>query len=275
MRELGYVEGKNLLIEWRFADGRMERLPQLAAELVRLRVDAIGTVGPQAASAAQKATSTIPIVMLTTSVDPVRAGLVKSLSRPEGNITGFANLAADISAKLLQMLLSIVPNLKRVAVLLNATNPGHSAILKNIQSAAQTAGVAVTPTQAQNLREIDAAFVLMAQQGCGAVIVALDGIFFEQRQQIADLAAKNRIASIATFAEYVQDGGLISYGQNLAEHYRRGAIYIDKILKGATPGSLPVEQSIKLELVINRKTARTLGLKVPESLMISADKVIE
>ena len=132
----------------------MERLPQLAAELVRLRVDAIGTVGPQAASAAQKATSTIPIVMLTTSVDPVRAGLVKSLSRPEGNITGFANLAADISAKLLQMLLSIVPNLKRVAVLLNATNPGHSAILKNIQSAAQTAGVAVTPTQAQNLREM-------------------------------------------------------------------------------------------------------------------------
>ena len=205
----------------------------------------------------------------------MRAGLVKSLSRPEGNITGFANLAADISAKLLQMLLSIVPNLKRVAVLLNPTNPGHSAILKNIQSTAQTAGVAVTPTQAQNLREIDAAFVLMAQKACGAVIVALDGIFFQQRQQIADLAAKNRIASIATFAEYVQDGGLISYGQNLSEHYRRGAIYVDKILKGATPGSLPVEQSIKLELVINRKTARMLGLALPESLMISADKVIE
>ena len=275
MRELGYVEGKNLVIEWRLADGKVERLPELAAELVRLKVDVIGTSGPQAASAAQKATATIPIVMLTISVDPVREGLVKSLARPEGNITGLANLSGDLSPKLLEMLLSVVPRLSRVAVLLNPTNPGHSAVLKDIQSAAQKFGVSIAPVQAQTPAEIGAAFSTMTKENSEAVIVSLDGIFVQQRRQIADLAAKNRIPSISTFIEYVQDGGLISYGPNLADQYRRGASYVDKILKGAKPGDLPVEQATKFELFINRKTAKVLGLTIPQTLLISADKVIE
>jgi putative ABC transport system substrate-binding protein len=274
MRELGYVEGRNLVIEWRFADGNFERLAELAAELVRLNVDVIGSVGPQATSAAQKATRTIPIVMLTVSVDPVRAGFIKSFARPEGNITGFANLTGDISPKLLEMLLAIAPRLSRVGLLLNPTNAGHAGVLKDIQSAAQTVGVKIVPAQARTPQEIAAALSKIARENTSALIIALDGIFVQQRRQIAELAAKNRLASIATFSEYVQDGGLLSYGPNLADQYRRGAGYVVKILKGAKPGDLPVEQATKFELVINRNTAKALGLAIPQTLLISADKVL-
>jgi len=274
MRELGYVEGKNLVIEWRSAEGKSERLPSLAAELVQLKVDVIVAPGPQATSAVQKATATIPIVMVI-SIDPVGAGFVKSLARPGGNITGLSNLSSDLSPKHLEMLLSMVPKLARVAVLLNPTNSGLATVLKNVQTAAQKANVKVLPVEARTPQEIETAFSVMTKENVRAIIVGLDPIFIQQRRQIAELAAKNRLPSITTFREYVEDGGLMSYGQNLADQFRQLAVFVDKILRGAKPGDLPVEQSTKFDMVINRKTAKALGITIPQSLMMSADKVIE
>ncbi len=273
MRELGYVEGKNLVIEWRFADGEYERLPGLAAELVRLKVDVIVAVGPSV-NDAQKATTTIPIVIVT-NIDPVAAGLVRSLARPGGNITGTSNLSGDISPKHLEILLTIAPRLSRVAVLTNPANPAHAAMIKNVQAAAQKANVKVLPVEARTPQEIENAFSRMAKENIGAIIVGIDSLFIEQRRQIAELAVKNRISSIAPYREYVEDGGLISYGQNLAEQFRSCAVFVDKILKGAKPGDLPVEQSMTFDLVINRKTARALGITIPQSLLFRADRVIE
>ena len=274
MRELGYVEGKNLVIEWRFADGQYERLPGLVAELVRLKVDVIVAAGPPVVVAAQKATTTIPIVIVT-GIDPVAAGFVKSLAHPGGNITGISNLSGEVSPKHLEMLLTMVPRLARVAVMVNPANPAHASMLKSVQAAAQKATVKILPVEARTPQEIETAFSVMTKENAGAIIVGLDPFFNQQRRQFVELAAKNRLPSIATFREYVEDGGLMSYGQNLAEQYRSATVLVDKILKGAKPGDLPVEQSTKLELVINRKTAKTLGLKIPNSLLISADKVIE
>ncbi len=274
MRELGYVEGKNLAIEWRFADGDYERLPRLAAELVRLKVDVVVAAGPPTVVAAQKAITTIPIVM-TTSVDPVAAGFVKSLARPGGNITGISNLSGDFGPKHLEMMLSIAPKLSRVAVLVNSANPNHAAMTKSVQTAAQKVNVKVFPVEARTLQEIENAFSRMARENIRAIIVGLDALFIQQRRPIAELAVKGRISSIATFREYAEDGGPISYGQNQAEQFRGAAVLVDKILKGAKPGDLPVEQSTKFDLVINRKTARTLGLAIPQELLLRADKVIE
>lgn len=274
MRELGYVEGNNLVIEWRFADGDYERLPGLAAELVRLQVDVIVAAGSPATVPVQKATTTIPIVMLT-SIDPVAAGLVKSLARPGGNLTGISSLGGDISPKHLEMLLTISPRLSRVAVLVNPANPNHAAMLKNVQTAAQKANVKVLPVEARTPQEIENAFSRIAKENIRAIIVELDSLFIQQRRQIAGLAVKSRMSSIATFREYVEEGGLISYGDNQADQFRNAAVVVDKILKGARPGDLPVEQSTKFDLVINRKTAKTIGITVPESVLFRADKVIE
>ena len=274
MRELGYVEGKNLVIEWRFADGKYELLPGLAAELVKMKVDVIVAAGPPPTSAAQKATTTIPIVIVT-GIDPVDAGFVKSLARPGGNITGISNLSGEVSPKHLEMLLSMVPKLSRVAVLVNPANPAHATMLKNVQAAAQKANVKVLPVEARTPQEIETAFSVMTKENAGAIIVGLDPVFIQQRRQIAELAAKNRLPSISTRREYVEAGGLMSYGQSGADQYRSVAVLVDKILKGAKPGDLPVEQPTKFELFINGKTAKTLGLTIPQSLLISADKVIE
>ncbi len=274
MRELGYVEGKNLVIEWRFAEGKAERLPGLAADLLRLKVDVFVTQGSPAASAAQKATATIPIVMGSAG-DPVGGGLVKSLARPGGNITEFSNLNVDIGPKRLEMLLSMVPKLSRVAILLSPTNPGHATNLKTVQAAAQTSGVKILPVEARTPQEIENAFSTMTREHAGAVIVAADALFTQQVRQIAELAAKHRLPSISTFREYAEAGGLMTYGSNLTDQYRRAATYVDKIFKGAKPGDLPVEQPTKFELIINGKTAKALGLKIPQSLLISADRVIE
>jgi putative ABC transport system substrate-binding protein len=274
MRDLGYVEGKNLVIEWRFAEGRTELLPVLAAELVRLQVDVIVINGIAAAVAAQKATATTPIV-LSNTVDPVGAGLIKSLARPEGNITGVSNLSGDIIAKDLEMLLSMVPKLSRVAVLLNPSNSNNNVALKSIQAAAQKTIVKILPAEARIAPEIEGAFFAMARDKAGAVIVMNDTFFIQQRRQIADLAAKHRLPSIASIREYAEVGGLMSYGSNISDNWRRVATYVDKIFKGAKPADLPVEQPTKFELVINGKTAKTLGLTIPQSLLISADKVIE
>jgi len=274
MRELGYVEGKNLVIDWRFADGDYERLPGLAAELVKLKVDVIVAAGSPATVPAQKATTTIPIVMVT-SIDPVAAGLVKSLARPGGNLTGISSLGGDISPKHLEILLTILPRLSRVAVLVNPANPNHAAMLKNVQTAAQKVNVSVLPLEARTPQEIERAFTRMARENIRATIVELDSLFIQQRRQLAELAMKNRISSIATFREYVEDGGLISYGDNQADALRSAVVLVDKILKGARPGDLPVEQSTKFDLVINRKTARAIGITIPESVLFRADRVIE
>ena len=274
MRELGYVEGRNLIIEWRFADGEYERLPGMAAELVQLKVDVIMALGPPGAIAAQKATTTIPIVIVV-STDPVGSGLVKSLAQPGGNITGLSNLAGDLSSKHLEMLLALVPKLSRVAVLVNPGNAAHARILMNVQAAAQKGGIRVLPVEAQTPQEIERAFSTMAREHAGAVIVVLDPLFIQQVLQIAEQATRHRLPSIFANREYAEVGGLMSYGQNQVDIYRRAAGYVDRILKGAKPSDLPVEQPTTLELFINRKTAKVLGLTIPQSLLISANKVIE
>ncbi len=273
MRELGYVEGKNLVIEWRLAEGKVERLPGLAAELVQLKVDVILAAGVQPTSAAQKATTTIPIVM-GNSIDPVGSGFVASLARPGGNITGLSNLIGDLGPKHFEMLRSMAPKLSRVGILLNPTNSGHATILKTVQTAAQKSGVKILSMQARSPQEIESAFSTMTRHNAEAVIVSNDLFFNQQQRQIAELAAKNRLPSVAAVRAYVEAGGLMSYGPNFAENYRRAATYVDKIIKGAKPGDLPVEQPTKFEMFINRKTAKALGLTIPQSLLISADKVI-
>ena len=274
MSELGYVEGKNLIIDWRFANGEYERLPGMAAELVQLKVDVIMAPGPPGVIAARKATTTIPIVMVV-SVDPVGAGFVGSLAQPGGNITGLSNLAGDLSSKHLELLLTIVPKLSRVAILVNPANAAHTAIPKNVQAAAQKAGIKVLAVDAQTPQEIEGAFFKMARENAGAVIVALDPLFIQQVTQIAAQATKHRLPSIFAFREATEAGGLLSYGQSQVDLYRRAAGYVDRIFKGAKPADLPVEQPTTLELFVNRKTATTLGVTIPHSLLISADKVIE
>jgi len=274
MRELGYVEGKNLLIEWRSAEGKSERLPGLATELVNLKVDVIVTAATPATSAAQKATTMIPIVMANTA-DPVGSGFVKSLAHPGGNITGLSNLVGDVIPKHLEMLLSMVPKLSRVVVLVSPDNSAHATMLKNVQSAAQRTSVKILPMEARTAPEIEKAFSAMAREKAGAVILARDPFFNQQVRQLAELAAKGRLPTISGIREYVEAGGLMSYGPSLADPYRRAATYVDKILKGAKPADIPVEQPTKFEMFINGKTAKALGLKIPQSLLIMADKVIE
>jgi putative ABC transport system substrate-binding protein len=275
MRELGYVEGNNLVIEWRFADNSPNRLPGLAAELVRLKVDVLVTPGQASTSAAQKATTTQPVVMINAG-DPLTSGFGASLARPGGNITGPTSLMEDYSPKQLQLLLDMLPKVSRVALLSNNfSNAVHATILKNLQAAAQKAGVTIVPVEAQDAQGLEKAFAVMVHESVQAVIIAQNPLFLQVRRQIADLAAKNRLPSIAAYPDYVQAGILMSYGHDNTENYRRAATYVDKILKGAKPGDLPVEQPTKFELIINAKTARALGLKIPQSLLVSADKVIE
>jgi putative tryptophan/tyrosine transport system substrate-binding protein len=274
MRDLGYVEGDNLVLEWRFAGGEVGRLPDLAAELVKLKVDIIVAGGTPVISAAQKATTAIPIVMAANN-DPVGSGFVESLGRPGGNITGLSNLSTDLSPKLVEFLLSIAPKVSRVAILVNPKNSSNAAILENLQAAMQRFGATSLPVEAATAEEIENAFARMSQQNAGAVIVAPDTVFVEQRLQIAKQANKHRMPSMYSFREHVEAGGLISYGEHLADSYRRAATYVDRILRGTKPADLPVELSTKLELFINRRTAKTLGLTIPAGLLALSDEVIE
>ena len=274
LQELGYVEGKNLTLQLRFADGKFELVPGFATELANLKVDVIVSGGTVTTIALQKATSTIPVVMANT-LDPVGNGLVKTLARPGGNITGLSSLGGDVGGKHLEMLLSVAPKLSRVAVLLNPGNPSHPLLLESIQSAALKTSTKILPLEARTAPEIETAFSAMTQGKAGAVIVARDGFYINQARQITELALKNRLPSISERANYAEAGGLIGYGASQGEQFRRAATYVDKILKGAKPADLPVEQPAKFELVINRKTAKALGLTIPQRLLISADKVIE
>jgi len=274
MRGLGYLEGKNFSIEGRFAEGIYDRLPGLAADLVRSRVDIIVAGSTLSVQAARQATSTIPIVMAAVP-DPVGEGFVARLARPGGNITGLSNIVTEVSAKHLELLRGVIPKLSRVAVLVNPHNPSDSLILEQIQGAAYSAGLKVLAVEASTAPQIEAAFVLMSRARSEALIVAADAYFDMQRDQIAGLAIKNRVPAISSSREMTQAGGLMSYGQNLAEHYRRAATYVDKILKGAKPANLPVEQPTVLELIINRKTAKALGVTIPRELELRADRVVE
>ena len=274
MRELGYVEDKNLEIQWRHAEGKSERLPGLAAELVRLKVDVILAAGLPAASATQKATATIPIVTVS-SADPVGSGLIKSLARPGGNVTGLTFLSGEVSPKHLEMLLTMVPKLTRVAVLVDPRDSSSAATLKSVQAAAQRTGVKILLMEARTPQEIETVFSVIIREKAGAVLVVTGGLFNQQVRQIAELAAKNRLPSITLRREYAEAGGLMSYGTDVFEQFRQAATFVDKILRGAKPADLPVEQPTKFEMVINMKTAKALGLKIPQSLLISADKVIE
>ena len=272
MRELGYIEGKNLVVEWRFADGRLERLPGLAAELVQLKVDVIVVQSSAAISAAQKATTTIPIVM-TSAGDPVRSGFVKSLARPGGNITGLSIMSGDTGAKLLELLRSVVPKLSRVAMLTPSATYG--AMLQSVQATAQKTGVKTLVAEASTPQEIENAFSMMVREKADAVIVGSPTTFAQQHRQIAELALKYRMPSMFQDRVTAENGGLISYGQKITDLYERSATYVDKILKGAKPGDLPVEQPVSFELVVNLKTAKALGLTIPQTILVRADEVIE
>jgi putative tryptophan/tyrosine transport system substrate-binding protein len=274
MHELGYVEGKDFVVEWRSAEGQYERLTDLAAELVRLKVDVIVAGSPVAVRPAQQATTTIPIVM-GYSTDPVGNGFVASLARPGGNTTGLAGSSDDSAPKQLELLATIVPKLSRVAILTNPYNPNSPAVMKSVRAAAEKVGLLVVPVEARSPQQIEDAFAALAKQSVAAVIVANDAMFFVQRQQLAQLALSNRVASIFPLREYAAAGGLMSYGESLREFYRRAASFVDKIFKGAKPGELPIEQPTRFNLAINRKTADALGLMIPPQLYIFADEVIE
>jgi putative ABC transport system substrate-binding protein len=274
LRELGYVEGQNVVIESRWAEGKYDRLPGLTAELVRLKVDVIVTYGPPAIQAAKQATTTIPIVMAGV-IDPLAAGLVASLAQPGGNITGVSLMAPELVGKQLQILKEVVPTVSRVALLGNPDNAGSAPQVRQAQDAARALGVRLQPLEARGPGEIDSAFAAMTREQAGALIVLVDVMFDVQRTQIAELAAKSRLPTVAGLANLAEAGGLMSYGSNTTDNFRHAATYVDKILKGAKPADLPVEQPTKFELVINMKTAKMLGIRIPESILARADRVIE
>jgi putative tryptophan/tyrosine transport system substrate-binding protein len=273
LRELGYIEGKNIVIEWRFAEGKLDRLPALAAELVRLKVDVIVTSAPPATRPAKEATSTIPIVMAQDS-DPVGSGFVASLARPGGNITGLATLAPELSGKQLELLKEIVPKLSHVAVLGTSTRAGTAQMLKETELAAQAMKVQLQYLDVRDPKDIETAFRAASKGRADAVIVLPSSIFNSQRTQVIELAAKNRLPAIYYAAEWVEDGGLMTYSVSLIDLSRRAATYVDKILKGRTPADLPVELPIKFEFIINLKAAKQIGLTIPPNVLARADKVI-
>jgi putative ABC transport system substrate-binding protein len=273
LRELGYVEGKNMVIERRFAEDNTDRLPGLAAELVRLKVDVIVTAGGQSTRAAKEATVTIPIVMLQDN-NPVGNGFVASLARPGGNITGLATLAPEISGKRLELLKEIVPRLSRVAVLGTSTNPGNAQAVKEIELAAGAFEVQLQYLDVRDPKDIETAFRAAGTSRADAVLVLVSSVLNSNRKHVIDLAVKSRLPAIYPFREFVEAGGLMTYGVSFIDLYRRAAVYVDKILKGTTPADLPVEQPRKFELVLNLKTAHALGLTIPPNLLLLADEVI-
>lgn len=274
LRDLGYVEGQNIAIEYRWADFKPDRASTLAAELARLKVDVIvATGGPIPAIAAKKATGTIPIVFAVG--DPVKYGLVTRLDRPGGNLTGLDNFTGELNIKQLELLKEVVPGVSRVAVLANQASPATAGRLKELEGAARALRVKLHVLEARERQEIDTAFAAMASERAEALLVMTDPTFFVQRERIIELSAKHRLPGMFMSREFAEAGGLLSYAVNLADIYRRLATYADKILKGVKPGDLPIEQPTKFELMINLKTAKALGLTIPPTLLLRADRLIE
>jgi putative ABC transport system substrate-binding protein len=274
LRDLGYVEGKNLVIEFRWADGKYERLPELAAELVRLKVDVIVTHGPVGSPAAKNATTTIPIVV-TAVGDPVAFGLVASLARPGGNVTGMASLSSEVAAKRLELLKDAFPRIRRVAVLLNPDSPtGSGPGFRLMEATAASLKLELHRFGVRGPGEFESAFAAMAKQRVDAVVVMDDGVLAANVGAIAKLAAKMRLPSIG-LGEFAEAGGLMAYGVNRLESFRRAATFVDKILKGAKPADLPIEQPTRFETVLNLKTAKALGIQFPQSVLGRTDRVIE
>jgi putative tryptophan/tyrosine transport system substrate-binding protein len=275
LRELGWVEGQNIVIDYRYAEGRVDRLPDLAADLVRLKVDLIASLGTQGVTAAKNATETIPIVMIAVR-DPVDTGLIASLARPGGNVTGVSGYAGlETVAKQLALLNETVPEIRRVAILSNPGNAYHQLAIRELNVAARSSGVQLQLLEARGPNDFDGAFAAMAKERVGALLVVSDVIFNNHRTRLADLAARSRLPAAYGVRESVEAGGLMSYGPSFLDLFRRSATFVDKILKGAKPADLPVEQPVKFELVINLRTAKALGLEVPLHLQQRADEVIE
>jgi putative tryptophan/tyrosine transport system substrate-binding protein len=275
LRDTGYVEGKNLAIEYRYAGGNAEKLAALAAELVRLPVDVIVTSGEPAALAAKRATSTIPIVMTEIGMDPVKAGIVASLARPGANVTGLASLSNDLWQKRMALLKEFAPKASRGTVLWNPANPGNADCVAEIKAAAPALGMQVRYLEVSNASTLAGAFASIAKEPTDALVTCLDSVTLEHAGPIADFASKRRLPMLAPLKEYVQAGGLVSLGAKLADQRRRTASYVDRILKGAKPADLPIERPTLFELVVNVTTARTIGLAVPASFMVLADELIE
>jgi ABC-type uncharacterized transport system substrate-binding protein len=274
LHELGYVEGKNIVIEYRYAEGNTDRLPELSAELVRLKTDVIVTGGPPATRSAKEATSTIPIVMAQDD-DPVANGFVASLARPGGNITGLSILSPEISGKRLELLKEIVPRISRVAVLGTSTRTGNAQALREVELAAATFKVQVQYIDALGPKDIETAFRAAGKGRAEAVLALSSPVFISHRKQVVDLAAKSRVPAIYFATEFAEDGGLMTYSVSFMDLFRRAATYVDKILKGAKPADLPVEQPTKFEFIINLKTAKQIGLTIPPNVLARADKVIK
>jgi putative ABC transport system substrate-binding protein len=274
LRELGIAEGKDIIIEQRTANGNADQLPGLAAELVRLNVDAIVTSGPTATRSAKEATSTIPIVM-TFDDDPVGSGFAKSLARPGGNVTGLSTLAPEMSGKRLELLKETSPRLIRVAVIGTSNRQGTAQALKEMELAAPTFGIKLVYMDIQNAGEIERVFVTAGKGRADALLILQSPIFNSQRRQLAEYSVRSRLPAIYPASQYVEDGGLMSYGVSISDLDRRAATYVDRILKGAKPGDLPIEQPKKFELIINLKAAKQIELAVPPSILARADRVIK
>ena len=274
LRELGYLEGQNIAFDSRFGEGKPDQLPRLAAELVGLKVDVIVTSGTPATQAAKQATRTIPIVM-TNNADPVGAGLVASLGRPGANVTGLTTQDADLGGKRLELLLQVVPGVSRLALLIDETNPGTVLIAKGTQAAAGSVGVQLQSLGVRGPDELDRAFSSMKEARAGALIVESSSMLFPWATRLADLALKNRLPTMFAQRQYAEAGGLMAYAADFSDLFRRAATFVDKVLKGAKPADLPVEQPTKWEFVINLKTAKALGLTIPPSVLGRADEVIQ
>jgi len=274
LRELGYVEGKNIIIEWRSAEGKSDRLPALAAELVSLKVDVIVSYGPIPTRVLKNSTTTIPIVM-SSDGDPVGSGVVASLARPGGNITGLSTLAPEISGKQLEILKEIVPKVSRVAVLGHSNEPGNAPALKELELAAGALKVQLQYLDVLSPKDIETSFQSAGKQQAGAVVVLAGPVMAPHRIEVVNLAAKNRLPAMYYRSDYVEAGGLMTYGVNFDDLHRRAATYVDKILKGRSPADLPVEQPMKFEFIINLKAAKQIGLTVPPSVVARADRVIK
>ncbi len=273
LRDLGYIEGSNSQIEYRWAEGKYERFPALIAELIALKVEVIVTAGTPAALAVKKATS-IPLVMVAVG-DPVATGRAVTLSRPGGNATGLSSIAPDMEGKRLELLRELLPKVSHVAVLRNPANLFHVASTKQIRAAAEVMGIRVNFFDARSSEELLDALLAIVKDRPHAFIVFADRVFLHDRQRIVDFAAKNHVPAVATHQELVDSGGLMSFGANYPDMHRRAATYVDKILRGAKPGDLPIEQPSRFELVINSRTAKALGLTIPASLLLRADRIIE